>query len=118
MAHTHPLLEAIFPRHKATVGDQFASLSQDVAQLARQVRRYGQPRVEHAAQSASDFAGDVFHQLEPFARDALHRANDARRAVAHQAKVTGRAVRDDPVPAVIALGTFALIASLLLHREE
>ena len=118
MAHTHPLLEAVFPRRPATLGDQIASLTEDVARLTRQVRRYSQPRVEHAAHTAGDFAGDVFHQLEPIARDALHRANDARRAVAHQAKVTGRAVRDDPVPAVIALGTFALIASLVLGREE
>lgn len=118
MAHTHPLFEAMFPRRQATVGDQIASLSQEVAHLTRQVRRYAQPRAEHAAHSATDFAGDVFHQLEPFAREALHQANSARRAVAHQAKVTGRAVREDPVPAVIALGTFALIASLFLRGEE
>jgi hypothetical protein len=118
MAHTHPLLEAVFPRSQPTLGDQIASLSQDVAQLARQMRRYSQPRVEHAAHAAGDFAGDVLHQLEPIARGALHRANDARRAVTHQVRATGRAVRDDPVPAVIALGTFALIASLLLRREE
>jgi hypothetical protein len=103
MAHTHPLLEAVFQHRRQTVGDQFASLSQDVAQLARQVRRYAAPRVQDATHSAGDFAGDVMHQLEPLARD-----------VAHRARVAGRAVRDDPVPAVIALGTFALIASLLL----
>ena len=49
MAHTHPLLEAVFPRRSATLGDQIASLSHDVAQLARQVRRYATPRIQEAA---------------------------------------------------------------------
>lgn len=106
MAHTHPLLESIFPRQRHSVGDQVASLSHDVSTLARQVRRYATPRVQDAAHSASDFAGDVIHQLEPLARD-----------VAHRAKAAGRAVRNDPVPAVIALGTFALLATLLLSAS-
>lgn len=118
MAHTHPLLEAVFPRRPPTIGDQVASLSEDVAALARQLQRYARPRLQEAAHTATEIAGDVFHQLEPVARDALHRAYDARRAIAQQVKVTGRAVRDDPVPAVVALGTFALLASLLLRREE
>jgi ElaB/YqjD/DUF883 family membrane-anchored ribosome-binding protein len=110
MAHTHPLLEAVFPRRATTLGDQIASLTHDVAQLSRQVRRHATPRLQEAAHSASDFAGDVFHQLEPIARDVAHRA-------AHQAKVAGRVVRDDPVPAVVALGVAALVVSLLLRRE-
>jgi ElaB/YqjD/DUF883 family membrane-anchored ribosome-binding protein len=118
MAHTHPLLEAIFPHRPRTVGDQIALLSEDVAALARQVQRYARPRVQDAAHAASDLAGDVLHQLQPMARAAIHSANNARRAVSHQVKATGRAVRDDPVPTVVALGTFALIASLLLRREE
>jgi hypothetical protein len=103
VAHTHPLLESLFPRHRSSVSDQVASLSHEVAHLARHAGRYATPRIREAAHSAGDLAGDVIHQLEPLARD-----------VAHRAKVAGRAVRQDPVPAVIALGTFALIASLLL----
>lgn len=118
MAHTHPLLEALFPRRQPTMGDQVTALSEEIASLTRQVQRYARPRVREAAHTAGDFAGEVFHHLEPIARDALHRADAARRVVARQAKATGRAVRDDPVPAVIALGTFALLATLLLRREE
>lgn len=107
MAHTHPVLESLFRPRRQSVGDQVASLSKEVADLARHVRRYARPRVQEAAHSAGDFAGDVIHQLEPLAR-----------GVAHQAKVAGRAVRQDPVPSVIALGTFALIASLLMSGSR
>ena len=108
MAHTHPLLEAIFPRRSApqSIGDQIASLSHEVARLASQTRRFAAPRVQEAAHTAGDFAGEVMHQMAPLARD-----------VAHRARAAGRVVRDDPVPAVVALGTFALIATLLLRRQ-
>jgi hypothetical protein len=117
MAHTHPLLEAIFPRRHPSMGDQIALLSQDVTRLARQVRRYARPRVEDAAHSAGEFAGDVVHQLEPIARGALENAERAGRQIAHRAQVAGKMVRDDPVPAIVALGTFALLATLLLRRQ-
>ena len=114
MAHTHPLLEAVFPRRSApSIGDQIASLSHEVARLASQTRRHAAPRIHDAAESAGqlahnagDFAGEVMHQIAPLARD-----------VAHRARVAGRVVRDDPVPAVVAIGVFALIATLLLRRQ-
>lgn len=115
MAHTHPLLEMFFPRRTATqaVGDQIASLSHEVAKLAHQVRRQTAPRLQGAAHGlqdvahdAGDFASDVFEHMKPVARD-----------IAHRAQAAGRVVRDDPVPMVIALGTAALIATLLLRRR-
>lgn len=117
MAHTHPLLEAVLPRRRATLGDQIASLSHDIAALAGEARRLGEPRLKDAARTASSFAEDLVHTLEPLAQDLARSARATGRDAARRAKLAGRAVRDDPVPAVIALGTFALLASLLLRRQ-
>ena len=106
MAHRHPFFETLIPQRHVTLADRVASLSRDIARLADETRRQATPRVEEAAHAVGDFAGDVVHQLEPMARDVARRAHHV-----------GRMVRTDPVPAIIALGTFALIASLVLRRQ-
>lgn len=113
MAHTHPLLESLFPRRRPDLAEQVRSLSRDIAHLARDVGRFAGPRVEEAAHTAGSIAGgvtsaagDVMNQLAPLARD-----------VARRARAAGRVVRDDPVPAIVAIGTFALVVSLILRRQ-
>jgi hypothetical protein len=106
VAHTHPLLEALVPRRRESLGDRLSSLTDDVAALARQIGRDNAPRIQEAAHAAGDMASDVLQHMAPIARDVAHRARQA-----------GTMVRKDPLPAVVALGTLALIATLVMRRQ-
>lgn len=95
----------------------------------REARRVGKALV-HGAAEARDLAQE---HLSQFARQAravaeprLHEAADYLRhegtavakIAAHQAARAGRAVKADPVPAIVGVVGLALLASLLLGRRR
>jgi len=81
--------------------EQVASLSAQLAGLAQQVERFAEERY-----------GD--------ARELLANVGDTGAALASRARrqtgVAARAVRDDPLPAVIAVGVLALLAVVIIGR--
>ena len=79
---------------------QLASLRHDVAGVSRAVARYG-------AHTANDMGDELWHQGEVIARQ-----------LGKQAIKAGRAVKDDPVPAVVALAGFACFLRLVLGRKR
>jgi hypothetical protein len=79
---------------------QLSSLRHDVAGVSRAVSRY-------SAHTASDFGDQLWHQGEVVARQ-----------LGRQAIKAGRAVKDDPVPAVVAVAGFALFMRLILGRKR
>lgn len=79
---------------------QLASLRHDVAGVSRAVTRYG----SHAAHDVGD---QLWHQGEIVARQ-----------ISRQAKKAGKAVKDDPVPAIVAVAGFALLLNLILGRKR
>ncbi|RUT28818.1 hypothetical protein EMQ25_15630 [Arsenicitalea aurantiaca] len=82
--------------------DRLGEIRHDMAALADAVQAYGADALDHA----SDFASQVSRQ----GGKALARAGrEARRA--------GSAVQRDPVPAIVAIGVVALVASLLAARR-
>ncbi len=79
---------------------QLSSLRHDVAGVSRAVSRYG-------AHTAHDVGDQLWHQGEIVARQ-----------LSRQAKKAGKAVKEDPVPAIVAVAGFALFLNLILGRKR
>jgi hypothetical protein len=47
-----------------------------------------------------------------------HQGAAVARQVSKQASVAGRAVQDNPVPVIVALGTIALLSALIFGRDQ
>jgi hypothetical protein len=92
-------------RHRSLIdlddlAHQISSLRHEVAGVSRSVGRYG----SHAAHDVGD---QLWHQGEI-----------AAKLLGRQAKKAGKAVREDPVPAVVAVAGFALFLNLVLGRKR
>ena len=79
---------------------QLSHLRHDLSGISRAVSRYG-------AHTASDVGDQLWHQGEVVARQ-----------LGRQAAKAGKAVKDDPVPAVVAVAGFALFMRLILGRKR
>ena len=79
---------------------QIANLRHDMAGVSRAVSRYG-------AHTAGDLGDQLWHQGEVVAQK-----------LGRQAMKAGKAVKDDPVPAVVAVAGFALFMRLILGRRR
>ena len=79
---------------------QLSTLRHDVAGVSRAVSRYG-------SHTAHDVGDQLWHQGEIVARQ-----------LGRQAKKAGKAVKEDPVPAIVAVAGFALFLNLLLGRKR
>ena len=79
---------------------QLSTLRHDVAGVSRAVSRYG-------SHTAHDVGDQLWHQGEIVARQ-----------LGKQAKKAGKAVKEDPVPAIVAVAGFALFLNLLLGRKR
>lgn len=82
------------------IARQLSSLRHDVSGVSRAVGRYG-------AHTASDFGDQLWHQGEAVARQ-----------LGRQAKKAGRAVKNDPMPAVVAVAGFACLLRLALGSKK
>lgn len=79
---------------------QLSSLRRDVAGVSRSVGRYG-------SHTAHDVGDQLWHQGEVVARQ-----------LGRQAKKAGKAVKEDPVPAIVAIAGFVLFLNLVLGRKR
>lgn len=84
-------------------GRQFSSLARDASQLSKALNRY-----------SAGARHDVSHLAHDLADGALHQGAVAARVLGRQARNAGRAVRNDPVPAVVAVAGLACLVSLVL----
>jgi hypothetical protein len=81
---------------------QMSQLRREVDGLGHRAGRYG----SHLHDDADDFA------------DVLWRGGRvAARQIGRQASKAGRAVKEDPVPAMVAVAGFALFLNLVLSRK-
>lgn len=89
------------------------NLAQQVAALRKQV-----DQISHSVLSYSDHTlDDVQENAVAIAREVGHQGRVVARQVGHQANIAGKAVRDNPVPVIVALGTIALISALIFTRD-
>lgn len=79
---------------------QLSSLRRDVAGVSKNVTRYG-------AHAAHDVGDQLWHGGEVVARQ-----------LGRQAKKAGKAVKEDPIPAIVAVAGFALFLNLVLGRKR
>ena len=84
-------------------GKQFSSLARDVRHLSDALARY----TDHTRQDIGNIAHD-------FADGALQQGAVAARVLGEQAWKAGKAVRKDPVPAVVAIAGLACLLSLVM----
>ena len=109
MAHTHNTLKMI-DHHREEVGErlgeQLARLRAELTDLASTAQEYGR----HHYSDLSHQAAATLHELRrhlPGAAEELSR----------QARQAGRAVRNDPVPLLVTVGTIALLTHLFSRRS-
>lgn len=89
-----------------SLSDHVAALRQEIVAIAEAINEYGGERLHGVQRGAAQLAKDVQHQLPVVARQ-----------VSRQASSAGRAVRQDPLPVVVAVGTVVLLAALLFRRD-
>lgn len=94
-------------QHTPDLSHQVSDLAQEVAAIAASLGRQARPALADAGHSAVEFAEHLAQQMAPMAKQFRRRA-----------KAAGRMMRDDPVPAVVAVGTLALLAMLLMSRPH
>ena len=88
------------------IAHQIAALRQQIEQISDAVHDYGDHSMDDLQHNAAAIAREVRHQGRAVARQVSQRANAA-----------GKAVHDNPVPVVVALGTIALLSALIFARH-
>ena len=90
------------------------NLAQQIAALRKQV-----DQMSHSVQSyyGSHAMDDLQHNAVALANEVRHQGRVVARQVGRQANIAGKAVQENPVPAIVVLGTFALLATLLFTRD-
>ena len=85
---------------------QIAALRKEISTIADAVGDYGGHRVH-----------DMQHNAVALANEVRHQGRVVAKQVGRQAGVATRAVQENPVPVIIALGTIALISALVFRRD-
>lgn len=85
---------------------QIAALRKEISTIADAVGDYGGHRFH-----------DVQHNAVALANEVRHQGTAVAKQVSRQAGVASRAVQENPVPVIIALGTIALISALVFRRD-
>lgn len=65
-----------------------------------------------------DYAADRIGDARDIVVEAGHQGARAARNVGRQANAVGQAVREDPLPTVVALGVIALLTAMFLSRRD
>lgn len=89
------------------------SLVEQIAALRKEIA--------HISSAVSDYSGhtfdDVQHNAVALAKEVRHQGAVVARQVSRQAGVAGKAVQENPIPVIVALGTIALISALIFTRD-
>ena len=86
------------------LSDLLSELREEIGARAENLNRLSSKRLSKAHREANALTQAAREQMPVIARQ-----------IGHQALRTGQSLRKDPVPAVVMVGTFALLASLVLH---
>lgn len=88
------------------LSQQIASLRREIASISDAVSEYG----------GSTF-DDVQHNAAALAKEVRHQGAIVARQVSRQANVASKAVQENPIPVLVALGTIALLSALIFTRD-
>lgn len=87
--------------------EQLAALRKEIASISEAVSDYG-----------GDTLGDMQHNARALAKEVRHQGAVVAREVNRQASVAGKAIQENPVPVIVALGTIALLSALVFMRDQ
>lgn len=86
--------------------DQLASLRKEIASISEAVSDYG-----------GHTLSDVQHNAVALAKEVRHQGAVVARQANRQAGIAGKAIQENPIPVIVALGTIALISALIFTRD-
>jgi ElaB/YqjD/DUF883 family membrane-anchored ribosome-binding protein len=86
---------------------QIASLREELASISDSVSKYGNNHFK-----------DVQHNALAVVDEVRHQGQVAARQITRQANVAGKAVQENPIPVIVALGTIALISALIFTATD
>lgn len=89
---------------------QLSALRKQVDQLSNSVGSYGDGSLSDFHHNALALAREMQHQGRAVSRQV-------GREVGRQAHVAGNVVRENPVPALVTLGTIALLSAMVFTRR-
>jgi phage host-nuclease inhibitor protein Gam len=89
------------------LAEQIAALREEIASISTSVSKYSNSRLHDMQDNAVAVVDQVRHQ-----------GAVAARQIGRQANVAGRAVQENPIPVIVALGTIALISALIFTATD
>ncbi|MDB5473216.1 MAG: hypothetical protein JWP99_519 [Devosia sp.] len=102
------------PRHAQAKGEELVTnLSRRIASLRKEIAAMSAAANAHSADSLSE----VQHRGLALAREVETGSRLVARHVGQQAGHAGRLIQQNPVPAIVILGTMALVSSLFFSRD-
>ena len=101
-------------RHAEASGEEMIdNLSHQIAMLRKEIASI--------TEAVNDYSGstleDVQHNAVVLAREMRKGGELVARQVGRNAGRAGKAVQENPVPVIVALGTIALISALIFRRD-
>jgi ElaB/YqjD/DUF883 family membrane-anchored ribosome-binding protein len=93
---------------------QIASLREEIASISDSVSKYGNGHFKDAQHSFRD----AQHNAVAVVDQVRHQGTVAARQISRQANVAGKAVQENPIPVIVALGTIALISALIFTAND
>ncbi len=87
--------------------EQIAALRKEISAISDAVSDYGGHQLD-----------DMQHNAVALAREVRHQGAAVAKQVGRQASVASRAVQENPVPVIVALGTIALLSALIFARDQ
>ncbi|WP_375452129.1 hypothetical protein [uncultured Devosia sp.] len=90
-----------------SISAQIAALREELAAISDSVSKYSNNRFN-----------DVQHNAVAVVDQVRHQGAVAARQISRQANVAGRAVQENPIPVIVALGTIALISALIFTATD
>jgi hypothetical protein len=108
------ILSARAMRHAEAVSeDTIENLSRQIALLRKELTSL--------SSAVNDYSGSTLENVHQgalvLAREVSHGSKDLARQVSRQARLASKTVHDNPIPAVVALGTIALLSAFLFTRD-
>lgn len=88
------------------ISTRIAALQGEVSALTKAVGDYGGHELN-----------ELQHNAAALAKDMQRHGKHMVRQVEREARAAGRAVQENPVPVVVALGAIALMAALVFRRD-
>jgi len=98
---------------EASGEEMIDNLSRQIAALRKEISSISDAVSEYSGPTFDDFQ----HNAAAIAKEVRQQGQVVARQVSRQATYAGKAVQENPVPVLVALGTIALISAFIFTRD-